>query len=82
MTYCPDYVINAGGIINISHEGRHYDRNAAFAHVAKIHDTLLDLFARAEQDELPTNVTANRLAEERLAEARRSVGYGPIALAS
>ena len=82
VTYCPDYVINAGGIINISHEGRHYDRNAAFAHVAKIHDAMLDLFARAEQDELPTNVTANRLAEERIAEARRNAAVEPIALAS
>lgn len=28
ILYAPDYVINAGGIINISHEGRTYDRDA------------------------------------------------------
>ncbi|MEQ9640839.1 MAG: Glu/Leu/Phe/Val dehydrogenase dimerization domain-containing protein [Alphaproteobacteria bacterium] len=72
ILYAPDYVINAGGIINISYEGPRYSQDAAFAHCARIHDTLAELFARAGQADLPTNEMADRLAEERLAHAREA----------
>ena len=46
--------INAGGVINISHEfgpsGTAYDRVAAFAHVDRIHDTLIAIFKRADAE--------------------------------
>ena len=64
ILYAPDYVINAGGIIHISHEGPNYDRARAYTHVARIHDTLLAIFARAEKLGLPTAEAADRLAEE------------------
>jgi leucine dehydrogenase len=69
ILYAPDYVINAGGIINISHEKLRpedpdYDREAAYAHVSRIHDTLLEIFRRAEIEDLPTSEAADRLAEE------------------
>ncbi len=65
LLYAPDYVINAGGVIDISHEGRNYDKNAAFAHVAEIHDTLIEIFQRAEAEGLTTAEAADRIAEER-----------------
>jgi leucine dehydrogenase len=69
ILYAPDYVINAGGVINISHEfgpsGTAYDRAAAFAHVDRIHDTLMTIFKRADAEGVPTNVAADRIAEER-----------------
>ncbi len=65
VLYAPDYVINAGGVIDISHEGRNYDKDEAFAHVAGIHDTLLDIFRRADATGVPTSEAADRLAEER-----------------
>jgi leucine dehydrogenase len=69
ILYAPDYVINAGGVINISHEfregGTGYDRAEAFAHVDRIHDTLLAIFTRADAEGIPTNVAADRIAEER-----------------
>jgi leucine dehydrogenase len=64
ILYTPDYVLNAGGIINISHEGPDYDRGRAFAHVALIHDTLLTIFQRADQQGTATSDAADRLAEE------------------
>ncbi len=70
ILYAPDYVINAGGIINISHEVPSYDRELAFDHVAGIHDTLAELFARAEAEGLPTSEMADLLAAERINEAR------------
>jgi leucine dehydrogenase len=65
VLYAPDYVINAGGVINISHEGPGYDKQAAVDHVAKIHDTLREIFGRAEAAGIPTSEAADRLAEER-----------------
>ena len=66
VLYVPDYAINAGGIINAFYEGPDYDREQALAHTARLYDTLLELFARADAEGLPTNETADRLAEERV----------------
>ncbi|GAB4370080.1 MAG: Glu/Leu/Phe/Val dehydrogenase dimerization domain-containing protein [Kiloniellaceae bacterium] len=65
ILYAPDYVINAGGVIVISHEGKDYDEAKAFAHVAQIHDTLLEIFRRADAQKVATSTAADRLAEER-----------------
>jgi leucine dehydrogenase len=65
VLYAPDYVINAGGVINISHEGPDYDKRAAVDHVARIHDNLREIFGRAEAAGIPTSEAADRLAEER-----------------
>ena len=73
ILYAPDYVINAGGIINIAHEpwhtGRPYDRAAAFADVEHIHDTLMEIFAEARSESVSTSDAADRVAERRLAAA-------------
>jgi leucine dehydrogenase len=65
VLYAPDYVINAGGIILISHEGAGFDRPKAFAQVALIHDTLLEIFQLAEAAGTCTAEAADRLAERR-----------------
>ena len=82
ILYAPDYVINAGGIINISHEGRGYDTALALDHVAGIHRTLAELFERAEAEAVPTNVMADRIAEERLERHKASGNGTPLAIAS
>lgn len=79
VLYAPDYAINAGGLINIAHEGPNYDRAAALAHAARIYDTLLEIFRRADAEGEPTNVVADRCAEERLARARFTKGRAPAA---
>jgi leucine dehydrogenase len=65
VLYAPDYVVNAGGVTVISHEGPRYDKAEAFAHIAGIYDTLLEIFRRADASEVPTSEAADRLAEER-----------------
>ncbi len=70
ILYAPDYVINAGGIINISHEGAAYDKTAAVNHVAKIHDILREIFARADANGVSTSEAADHIAEERIKDAR------------
>jgi len=66
VLYAPDYVINAGGVINISHEGPGYDEGQAFAHVARIYNTLAEIFDASERQHVPTSEAADRLARARL----------------
>ncbi|TAA48754.1 Glu/Leu/Phe/Val dehydrogenase family protein [Corallincola spongiicola] len=67
ILYAPDYVINAGGIINISFERSGYCANKANTKVEKIYDTLSTLYQRASQENRPTGELADQLAQEILA---------------
>jgi len=74
ILYAPDYVINAGGLISVAREalgreGSGYERERVLAEVAGIEEALQEMFDRADKDQLPTNVVADRMAEERLAAA-------------
>ena len=64
ILYAPDYVINAGGIIEIGY-GDDDDEEEITRHVAGIGPTLLEIFARADAEKLPTNPVADRIAVER-----------------
>ncbi|MES2116091.1 MAG: Glu/Leu/Phe/Val dehydrogenase dimerization domain-containing protein [Pseudomonadota bacterium] len=64
ILYCPDYVINAGGVISIAHEGPCFERARMLREVARIGDTLGAIFRDAEAASLPTEVVADRRAEE------------------
>jgi leucine dehydrogenase len=73
IVYAPDFVINAGGVINISEElGRPYDAERAKASVERIEHTLTAVYERSSRDAVPPSVAADRLAEERIAAARAS----------
>ena len=75
IVYAPDYAINAGGLINIYYEDPirgGYSKEKAFAHVSKIEKTIADILKRAEQSDLPPHVVADRMAEERIANGRKS----------
>jgi leucine dehydrogenase len=61
ILYAPDYVINAGGMINISFE-EDYCVKKATKKVGVIYDTLLDIFAKADERSLPTGVVADDMA--------------------
>src|SRR3546814_966701 len=65
ILYAPDYVINAGGVIVISHEGPGYDKADAFAHVARIHDTLREIFRRADAAKFATSEPPTRRGQDR-----------------
>lgn len=71
ILYAPDYVINAGGIINVSGEtSGNYDLGSINEKVDNIYDTLIHIFERADEEKRPTNVVADEMAEEILAKAR------------
>jgi leucine dehydrogenase len=69
VLYAPDYVINAGGIINVSVEllPGGYDESAAMRKIERIYDNLKRVFEISRRENIPTNEAAARLAEERIA---------------
>ena len=73
ILYTPDYVINAGGIINVSfeHQQGGYKKQDALNKVDEIYGTLLEIFATAERDEKTTNVVADELARKRIAAGKQ-----------
>ncbi len=72
IVYAPDYVINAGGVINVADELYGYNRERAMKRVDGIYDSIEKIFAISKRDGIPTYVAANRLAEERIARVSKS----------
>ncbi len=68
ILYAPDYVVNAGGVIQVADELHGFDFDRAKAKAAKIFDTTLAIFDRAQTDGIPPAAAADRLAEHRMAE--------------
>lgn len=66
ICYVPDYVINAGGLINVADQLCGYDRNRVMDKVSKIHDTVLEVLALARRERIPPYRAAGLLAEERI----------------
>jgi len=66
ILYAPDYVVNAGGIINVFYELEGYNRERAMAHAEKIYDTTSAIFQMAKKDGIPTYMAANQLGEQRI----------------
>ncbi len=72
ILYAPDYVLNAGGIINVSVELLEggYDEVFARDRIARIYDNLKKVFEISRRDDIPTTEAALRLARERLDEGK------------
>ena len=66
IVYAPDYAINAGGLINVAQEVAGYDEKKSRARTLKIYETIYEIAERAQKAEMPTNVIANKMVEERL----------------
>jgi leucine dehydrogenase len=65
ILYAPDYVINAGGLIDVARFKIDMDIEQARVKLRQIDDTLTEIFTRADKEDLPTNEVADRIAEER-----------------
>lgn len=70
ILYAPDYVANAGGVINVYGELAGWTSARALRKADEIYDTVLKVFAIAKGDKIPTYEAADRLAEQRI----RAVG--------
>lgn len=72
IVYAPDYVINAGGVINVADELYGYNRERAMKRVETIYDSIEKIFEISKRDNIPTYLAANRLAEERIERMAKS----------
>ena len=70
ILYAPDFLINAGGLINVYSEINGYDREKAIAQTRKIYDTTLEIFSKSEEENITTHQAALKLATERIAQAK------------
>jgi leucine dehydrogenase len=72
IIYAPDFLINAGGLINVYEEYLgNYNRERAYGMAEKIYDTLLDILNVAEDENMTSHEAARRLAEKRIADIGR-----------
>lgn len=67
ILYAPDYVINAGGLINVASELEGYNEKKAMDQATRIYDTTIRIFDYSDAFSVPASIASNRLAEERLA---------------
>ncbi len=66
ILYAPDYVINAGGLINVWNELRGYNQHKVEKEVQNIYTTVKQIFKISKDEDIPTNLASNRLAERRM----------------
>ena len=66
ILYAPDYVANAGGVINVYSELAGWDSVRSLRKADEIYDTVLGVFEIAKKEGMPTYRAADRLAERRI----------------
>lgn len=66
ILYAPDYVINAGGLMNVFVELEGYSPDRAFDKTRKVYDNCLKVYEIADRDGIGTHTAADRMAEERI----------------
>jgi leucine dehydrogenase len=70
ITYAPDYVINAGGLMSVAGELCGGTLGEPMEQARRIYDTVLEILGRARADRVTPTHASNRLAEERIADVR------------
>jgi valine dehydrogenase (NAD+) len=71
ILYAPDYVVNAGGVIQVADEIEGFNFDRAKMRATKIYDTTRQLLELAAAEGVPPAVAADRMAERRMAEIGR-----------
>lgn len=71
IIYAPDFLINAGGLINVYSEIAKYDRSEALRRTENIYDTTLDTLQLSKKEGITTHQAALRRAQERIDQARK-----------
>ena len=77
MLYAPDYVANAGGVINVYSELTGWSRERSLRKADEIYETVLSVFALAKRTGIPTYQAADRVAEQRIAAVRGMIRTWP-----
>ncbi len=66
ILYAPDFVINAGGVINVYHEIHGYVKENVLNDIKRIYDRLLEIFVISDKQNIDTQSAANMFAENRI----------------
>ena len=66
ILYAPDYVVNAGGLMNVFVELEGYSPERAIEKTKKVYDNVLNVFQIAKRDNIGNHTAADRLAEQRM----------------
>jgi leucine dehydrogenase len=66
ILYAPDYVANAGGLMNVFVELEGYSPDRALDKTIQVYDSLMEIFAIAKRDEIGTHTAADRMGESRI----------------
>jgi len=74
ILYAPDYLVNAGGVIQVADELAGFNAERAQARAEQIFVAAKKIFALADEEGVPPAVAADRLAERRMAEVGRLRG--------
>ncbi|MGI8994914.1 MAG: Glu/Leu/Phe/Val dehydrogenase dimerization domain-containing protein [Nocardioidaceae bacterium] len=74
ILYAPDYCVNAGGLVQVADELEGFSFDRAKARAARIFDTTRRVFEVASDEDVPTAVAADRLAERRMNDVGRLRG--------
>ncbi|MCC7073287.1 MAG: Glu/Leu/Phe/Val dehydrogenase [Deltaproteobacteria bacterium] len=74
ILYAPDYVINAGGLINVANELEGYNRERAVQQAASIYNIITSIYQIARDEKITTLRAANALAERRIQRLGRIKG--------
>ncbi len=71
ILYAPDYVVNAGGLMNVFVELETYSKKRAMGKTETIFDNTMEVFKISNDENIPTNLAADRLAERRIEQIAR-----------
>ncbi len=72
ILYAPDYIVNAGGVINVFHEiGRSYSAEEARRKTGQIYNTLTTVYGNAKAESISTDEAARRIALDRIDSVRK-----------
>ncbi len=77
ILYAPDYVANAGGVINVYSELTGWSRERALRKADEIYETVLSVFELAKSTGIPTYKAADRVAEQRITAVRGMIKTWP-----
>ncbi|MEQ1664801.1 MAG: Glu/Leu/Phe/Val dehydrogenase [Bdellovibrionales bacterium] len=66
ILYAPDFVANAGGLMNVFVELEGYSSDRAFDKTKEVYDSLMNIYKIAKTENIATHLAANRMAEHRI----------------
>ncbi|MDQ0198307.1 Leu/Phe/Val dehydrogenase [Neobacillus ginsengisoli] len=75
ILYAPDYIVNAGGLIQVADELYSYNNERVLTKTKSIYTSLLEVYKQAELDNITTIQAANRLCEKRMEDRKKQNSF-------